>query len=233
MSAMPNAKIRQELEIELGPQLGFYRRRREMDIFRDRGYHPVRYFGLVLFSMFVGALMLSVPLVLVAGKMGAVPPLWREPFWGPIIAGWYGACVLAIWWLTCMLPQRAYLAIHEDGFAIQGLYRRRLFQYRDIASCEVINSTATVKIDLHDRTTVTWRNFLYLFPLPAVEQLLNLIAAHHSDARAKQPRNDFLRISQVDLGFKRRIYWSGIAVGFILVMIMVLGTCMRSRKRGS
>ena len=116
-------------------------------------------------------------------------------------------------WLAYVQPRRAFLAIHAEGFVVQKFWQRHLIRYAEIVECHAINSTATLMLELADRKRLSWKGFYNVFPSEAVEQLFNIVVAKKSG---------ILQVSEVDLGFKRRIRMAGIAVGLFMMATIAL-----------
>jgi hypothetical protein len=226
----------QPAELELGPELSRYRRRPELEILRSLGLSTwtFYYYGpiyAVLLSLF-----LSMPVVFLAKHLGAAPPILKDPTWGPISIGWYCACVLMLLWFMYGLPRREFLAIHRDGFVLQGRFRRYTIRFRDIVECHMISASVdkildpktlreldkgeyriisavnTFRLVLVDKTQLSWKGMLNLFPPEAAVQLLNQIQFRKSG----RPN-----VSKVDHVLKRQLRLVGLFVGLLLDALVV------------
>ena len=128
-------------ESELGAEVTRYRRRPEPEILRNAGVSAGLYYGGPIFAA-LSSLLLSLPVILLAKHMGAVPPFLKDPAWGPILVGWYLACLLTLLWLMYVRPRRTYLAIHRNGFVFQNMCHRYSIRFQDIAECHVLSTDA-------------------------------------------------------------------------------------------
>jgi len=216
-------------ESELGPELSRYRRRPEKEILREYGLSISFYCQGPIFAAGL-SLFLTMPVFFLAKHMGAAPPMLRDPTWGPILAVWYLACFLAVLAYMYLLPRRVFLAIHQDGFVLQGRLRRYSIRFRDIAECHLISSkapfekllnaetleevdptSATIistssifRLVVVDGTEVSWKGFLLLFPVDAVCDFVNQLQSRKSG---------MLRMSHRDFVLKRRLRLAGLLTG--------------------
>jgi hypothetical protein len=214
-------RSRYGFELELGPELAFYRRRPRIDIFRSLGQSVMNYYLWPIWAVWAAG-MLSAPFILLAQRLGVPPPIVKDPVWGPILYTSFAAWFLAFMWLFYLQPRRAFLTIHKEGFAVQKFWRRHLIRYHEIVECQAINSTATLSLQLADGRRLSWKGFYNVFPPEGVEQLLNLIA---------EKKGGVFQVSEVDQGFRRNMRIAGIAVGLIIMATVALAPVCDEKGR--
>ena len=101
----------------LGAELCRYRRRPEKDVLADLGLSTSLYYLSPIFVLML-AFFFSMPLALLAGRMGARQPFATDPVWGPILIGWYAACVLLLAILRTCCPVEAIWRSTKRGSSI-------------------------------------------------------------------------------------------------------------------
>jgi hypothetical protein len=208
----------------LGDQLASYRRRPEKDILRDMGASPLLYYMSPLFVV-LGAALLSAPLVLMAPKPNPGESVLAYPVWGPVIIVWFVVCLGAVAWFTYILPRRSRLTIHQNGFIYQGVYRRHVVLFEDIAACEAPRGSFELLLVLNDSRKLHFGNFRIMFPADGVVRLLEAIAAK---MKPDQPQASHLKD---DMRTKlRRI---GLAVGALLVVLVAVVPVTAPDQKGT
>ena len=197
----------------LGDQLALYRRRPEKDLLRDMGANPLLYYVSPLFVV-LGAVVLSVPLVLMAPKPRDGESVLAYPVWGPAIIAWFVVCLAAVAWFTYVLPRRCRLTIYQNGFIYQGVYRRYVVLLEDIAAYEAPQGSFELLVVLRDSRKLRFGNLRIIFPADGVVRLLEAIAAN---VKPGQPQATHLKGDM-----RRMLRRNGLVVGSLLVLLIVL-----------
>lgn len=211
-------------QYRLGDQLASYRRRPEKDCLRDMGASPLLYY-LSPFFVLLGAFFLAGPLVLMAPKPGDGESVLAYPVWGPVIIVWFVVCLGAVAWFTYILPRRSRLTIHQNGFIYQGVYRRHVVLFEDIAACEAPRGSFELLLVLNDSRKLHFGNFRILFPAAGVTSLLEMIA---SNMKPGQPQASYLKGDMRTM--VRRI---GLALGALLVVLVAVVPVTAPDQKGT
>jgi len=202
-------------QYRLGDQLASYRRRPEKDCLGDMGASPLLYYMSPLFVVLL-AFFMACPLVLMAPKPKPEESVLAYPVWGPVIIAWFGVCLAAVAWFAYILPRRCRLTIHQDGFVYQGMYRRHVVLFEDIAAYEAPPGSFELLLVLNGSRKLHFGNFRIMFPSAGVTLLLETMAAK---VKPGQPQAFSLK---GDMRAKaRRI---GLVFGLLLVLLIVLVT---------
>jgi hypothetical protein len=207
----------------LGAELCRYRRRPEKDILADLGLSAWRFRYHNAVFVLMSPFLLSIPIALLAGRMGARQPITTDPVWVPILVGWYVSCAGLLAICIYVLPRRAFLALHEKGFIFRSALRYRSIVYAEITQFVVTPNSRGLTLVLVDSTRLYFQNFMLLFPEPVIVQLLERI-------NQKMVAGE-LQVRRVDRDLKTRFRRGGLLAGLIVYALAIIVPACNPKSR--